>query len=243
LAVNCAQIKEDFMRAGQVMTSDVLSIPSEATVFDAAELLVGTGVSAMPVVDSTGRMVGIVSEADLLRRPEIGTEPRKSWLQRVFADDAAAVAEYVTLHSRRVRDVMSKPVITVQEDDALRHVADVMEKRQVKRVPVMRGDLVIGIVSRANLLQALLSRDPTATGLHPSDEQIRREVEAVVRKQPWTSPWPTNILVNAGVVHLWGFVPSAAALDAYRVAAENVTGVKKVKNHLRRMPASVGLAF
>ncbi|MBS0525744.1 MAG: CBS domain-containing protein [Proteobacteria bacterium] len=231
------------MRAAQVMTPDVLSISSDATVFDAAELLVGTGVSAMPVVDGTGRMVGIVSEADLLRRPEIGTEPRKSWLQRVFADDVAAAAEYVTLHSRRVRDVMSKPVITVQEDDTLRHVADVMEKRQVKRVPVMRGDFVVGIVSRANLLQALLSRDPTGAGPHPSDEQIRREIEAAVRKQAWTSPWPTNILVNAGVVHLWGFVPSAAASDAYRVAAENVAGVKKVKNHLRRMPASVGMGI
>jgi CBS domain-containing protein len=231
------------MRAAQVMTPDVLSISSDATVFDAAELLVGTGVSALPVVDGTGRMIGIVSEADLLRRPEISTEPRKSWLERVFADDAAAAAEYVTLHSRHVRDVMSKPVITVQEDDTLRQVADVMEKRQVKRVPVMRGDFVVGIVSRANLLQALLSRDPTATGLHPSDEQIRREVEAVVRKQPWTSPWPTNILVNAGVVHLWGFVSSGAALDAYRVAAENVAGVKKVKNHLRRMPASVGMGI
>lgn len=228
------------MRAAQVMTPDVLSISSEATVFDAAELLVGAGVSALPVVDGTGRVIGIVSEADLLRRAEIGTEPRKSWLQRFFADNAAAAAEYVTLHSRRVRDVMSSPVIAVQEDDTLRHVADVMEKRRVKRVPVVRDDVVVGIISRANLLQALLSRDPQSAA-HPSDEQIRRAVEAVVGKQPWTSPWPINILVNAGVVHLWGFVPSASASEAYRVAAENVAGVKKVKNHLRRTPASVGM--
>src|ERR1700760_4743221 len=107
------------MRTAQVMTSDVLSISSDATIFEAAELMVGAGVSAMPVLDSAGRMVGIVSEADLMRRPEIGTDPRKSWLQRFFADDAAAAAEYVTLHSQRVRDVMSKPVITVQEDDPL----------------------------------------------------------------------------------------------------------------------------
>src|SRR5512135_1357849 len=92
--------QEDFMRAAQVMTPDVLSISSEATVFDAAELLVGAGVSALPVVDGTGRVIGIVSEADLLRRSEIGTEPRKSWLKRFFADDSAAAAEYVTLHSR-----------------------------------------------------------------------------------------------------------------------------------------------
>ena len=229
------------MRAAQVMTADVLSVSSNATVFEAAELLVGTGVSAMPVVDKTGRMIGIVSEADLVRRAEIGTEPRRSWLGRVFGDESAAAKEYVTLHGRRVTDVMSKPVVTVQEDDTLGHVADVMAKHKVKRVPVLRGDLVVGIVSRANLLQALLSRDPQAASSHPSDEQIRRAVEAVVGKQPWTSPWPTNILVNGGVVHLWGFVASEAASDAYRVAAENVTGVRKVKNHLRRMPASVGM--
>jgi len=152
-----------------------------------------------------------------------------------------AAKEYVALHARRVTDVMSKPVVTVQEDDKLGHVADVMAKHKVKRVPVLRGDFVVGIVSRANLLQALLSRDPQGAGSHPSDDQIRREVEAVVGKQAWTSPWPTNILVSAGVVHLWGFVASEAACDAYRVAAENVAGVKKVKNHLRRMPASVGM--
>jgi len=229
------------MRAAQVMTSDVLSISSDATVFEAAELLVGAGVSATPVVDKTGRVVGIVSEADLIRRAEIGTEPHKSWLERVFGDEAAAAKEYVALHARRVTDVMTKPVVTVQEDDTLGHVADMMAKHKVKRVPVLRGDIVVGIVSRANLLQALLSRDPQAAASHPSDEQIRREVETVVGKQPWTSPWPTNILVNGGVVHLWGFVASQAASDAYRVAAENVTGVRKVKNHLRRMPAYVGM--
>jgi CBS domain-containing protein len=223
------------------MTPHVLSLSSDATVFEAAELLVGTGVSAMPVIDNTGRMVGIVSEADLMRRAEIGTEPHKSWLERVFSSEVSGAKEYVTLHSRRVVDVMSKPVLTVQEDDTLDRVAGVMAKHKVKRLPVLRGDLVVGIVSRANLLQVLMSRDPKAVGSHPADEQIRREVEAVVGRQPWTSPWPTNILVNAGVVHLWGFVSSEAASDAYRVAAENVAGVKKVKNHLRRMPAVVGM--
>jgi predicted transcriptional regulator len=177
----------------------------------------------------------------LIRRAEIGTEPRKSWLQRIFSDDAVSAAEYVTLHSRRVGDVMTKPVITVQEDDTLGHVADVMTRHKVKRVPVVRDGFVVGIVSRANLLQALLSRDPKEEGPHPSDREIRREVETVVSKQAWTSPWPTNIFVNSGVVHLWGFVSSEAASEAYRVAAENVAGVKKVKNHLRRMPASVGM--
>lgn len=231
------------MRAAQVMSPGILTISAEASVFDAAELLVGVGVSAMPVVDGTGRIVGIVSEADLMRRAEIGTEPRKSWLQRFFADDATTAAEYVSFHARRVRDVMTSPVITVQEDALLGEVADLMAKHKVKRVPVLRGDVAVGVVSRSNLLQALLSREPEATASRSSDDEIRREVEAVVAKQPWSSPWPANIVVNAGVVHLWGTVPSDAASSAYRVAAENVPGVKKVKNHMRLVPAAVAMGI
>lgn len=231
------------MRAAQVMSTAILSIASDATVYDAAEILVGTGVSAMPVVDDRGQMIGILSEADLIRRSEIGTEPRKSWFHRFFADDSAAAKEYVALHSRRVTDVMTKPVVTVQEDDTLGRVAEVMAEHKIKRVPVLRGNEIVGMVSRSNLLKALLSRDPQAPGSPASDEQIRRDVEAVVSRQPWTSSWPTNILVNAGVVHLWGFVQSDAAVDAYRVAAENVPGVTKVRNHLRPMPASAGMGI
>lgn len=231
------------MRAAEVMSPGILTISADASVFDAAELLVGAGVSALPVVDGTGRIVGIVSEADLMRRAEIGTEPRKSWLQRFFADDATTAAEYVSFHARRVTDVMTKPVVTVREDTPLGEVADLMAKHKVKRVPVLRGDVAVGVVSRSNLLQALLSREPEATASRSSDDEIRREVETVVAKQPWSSPWPTNIVVNAGVVHLWGMVPSDAASSAYRVAAENVPGVKKVKNHMRRVPAAVGMGI
>lgn len=231
------------MRAAQVMSPDVLSIPADATVFDAAEALVGAGVSAMPVVDGTGRMLGIVSEADLMRRAEIGTEPHKSWLQRMFSDDVTAAKEYVGLHARRVTDVMTSTVVTVDEDDTLGHVADLMARHKVKRVPVLSGTRVVGIVSRANLLRALLSRETEPSASGRSDEQIRRDVEAAVAGQPWTSPWPVNIVVNSGVVHFWGFVQSEAALEAYRVAAENVEGVGKVKNHMRRIPSSVNMGI
>lgn len=231
------------MRAAQVMSPGVLSVSADASVFDAAELLVGSGVSAMPVVNEAGRIVGIVSEADLMRRPEIGTEPHKSWLRRFFADDATAAAEYVSLHSRRVSDVMTKHVVTVLEDAPLGEVAEVMAKHKIKRVPVLRGDVIVGVVSRANVVQALLSRDPKSPASAPTDDRLRRDVQAAVTGQPWTSPWPVNIVVNAGVVHLWGFVPSEQASAAYRVAAENVAGVKKVKNHMRRMPAAVGMGI
>jgi hypothetical protein len=174
-----------------------------------------------------------------MRRAEIGTEPHKGWLSRAFADSAASAEEYIALHSRRVRDVMTAKVVTVTDETPLSEVAEVMARHRIKRVPVLRGDTLVGIVSRANLVRALLSRDPELAGSRPSDEALRRSVEAAVKGHAWTSPWPINILVNSGAVHLWGFVANDASCEAYRVAAENVPGVAKVRNHLRRIPSSV----
>lgn len=229
------------MRTAEYMSPCVISLPADATVFDAAELLISAGVSAVPVIDAAGTIVGIVSEADLMRRTEIGTTPHKSFLGRMLADDVRTAAEYTAFHSRNVRDVMTREVITVDVDAPLSEVADLMAKHKIKRLPVVCDKEVVGIVSRANLMQALLSREPVAPATPRTDEEIRKEVQTSVAKQPWSSPWPTNVVVNSGVVHLWGFVQSDAVSKAYRVAAENVSGVKKVKNHMRRMPASVGM--
>jgi CBS-domain-containing membrane protein len=229
------------MRVAEVMSPCVISVADDASVFDAAELLVGAGVSGAPVVDPSGSIVGIVTEADLMRRAEIGTEPHKSFLGRLFSDDAKAAAEYTAFHSHHVRDVMTRKVVTVDMDAPLSEAADLMAKHKVKRLPVLRDKEVVGVVSRANLLQALLSREPAAGQAPRSDDEIRKEVQSVVAKQPWTSPWPTNVVVNSGVVHLWGFVQSDVVANAYRVAAENVKGVHKVKNHMRRVPASANM--
>jgi CBS domain-containing protein len=235
--------QENIMQAAQVMSPGAYCVPANASVFDAAELMVNAEVSALPVLDSAGKLVGIVSEADLIQRPEIHTQPRKSWLQRLFAADASSASDYVGFHSRRVADVMTKNVITVQEDATLGEVVETMSQHRIKRVPVLCGEKLVGMLSRANLLQALLSREPQGTAAQRSDDELRRDIQAVVGKQPWASPWPINILVNSGVAHLWGFVPSEAASKAYRVAAENVAGVKKVKNHMRRVPSTVGMGI
>jgi len=229
------------MLAGKVMSPIVLAVSLDASIYEAAETMVSAEVSALPVVDGTGRMVGILSEADLMHRAEIGTEPRKGWLQRLLSDSTGAAHEYVVLHSRRVGDVMTREVVTVDEQTPLSEVARLMDHHKIKRVPVMRGDKVVGIVSRSNLLRALLSRDPQQPASAPSDEALRRAVEAAVKGQAWESAWPVNVIVNAGVVHLWGFVAGDATSTAYRVAAENVPGVQKVDNHLRRVPHNVGM--
>ncbi len=223
------------------MATVVVSVMADATVFDAAEILTSEHVSALPVIDDRGQLVGIVSEADLIRRAEIGTTPHKSWLHRWLDDDVTKAAEYVRSHSRRVRDVMTKTVVTVEEDATLADIAELMAKHGIKRVPVVQEGALVGIVSRANLLQALMSREPAGDLSRPSDAQLRRHVSDAVSKEGWTSAWPINIVVSAGVVHLWGFVQSEAVRNAYRVAAENVPGVKAVKNHMRTVPPSVNM--
>jgi len=227
------------MRASDIMTEQVVCLDHGATVFDAAELMLSGGVSALPVVDTRCKIVGIVSEADLMRRGEIGTTAQKSWLSRLVGDKETAAQEFVQSHSRRVADVMTRQVITAAEDTGLRELVDLMERHGVKRLPIVRQDVVVGIVSRADVLQALLSREPEDEADRVADEELRRAVEAALEKHGWISRWPTNVVANAGVVHLWGFVPGEDARRAYRVAAENVPGVKSVKSHLRSLPASV----
>ena len=227
------------MRAKDVMSNGVISIMADATVFEAAELLVGAQVSAVPVLDSTATIVGIVSEADLIRRAEIGTAPHKSWLLRMLADDFTTASEYVHSHSRRVKDVMTKAVITTTEDATLGEVAELMAKHNVKRIPVVRDGTLAGIVSRSNLLQALMWREPKTVESGQPDEELRHQVLEAVQKHSWASSGLTNVFVSESVVHLWGYVPNVAIHKAYRVAAENVPGVRAVKNHMRTMPASV----
>jgi CBS domain-containing protein len=229
------------MRAKDVMTDGVVCLHVSASVFEAAELMVGAGVSAVPVIDGEGKVVGIVSEADLMRRAEIGTTARKSWLSRFLASDAASAHQFVQSHSRRVAEVMTKEVVTAAEDTELGKLAELMETHGIKRIPIVRDGEVLGIVSRADLLRALLSQEPEGEADRPSDDELRRTVIAALSKHGWTSRWPTNVFVNAGVVHLWGFVPGENVEKAYRVAAENVAGVMRVKNHLRAVPASVGM--
>lgn len=229
------------MRARDIMSTDVVCIESTASVFDAAELLLSAGVSAAPVVNPKGTVVGIVSEADLLRRVEIGTAAKKSWLARLVSSEGAAAHEFVAAHGRRIADVMTREVVTAGEDTPLGELVELLERHKIKRIPIVRNGLLAGVVSRSDLLRAVLSREPDQPVLQPTDRALRELVVAALENQPWTSKWPVNVFANDGVVHLWGFVEGEEVRKAYRVAAENVPGVRRVKNHLRGLPASVGM--
>ena len=223
------------MQAIKVMTRTVVTVPADATVWAAADILLGARVSAAPVVDADGRMLGIVSEADLMNRPELGTVPSRSWLQRLLTDEAILARDYLRSHSHRVVDVMTRKVVSVDERTDLKEIAALMQKHQIKRVPVVRDGRVVGIVSRANLLQGLLAREPQPSGAAADDETLRIQVVGALAKHDWSSG-VSNVVVENGVVNVWGSVASPTVREAVRVAAENVPGVQRVVNKVVVLP-------
>ena len=226
------------MRANQVMSTSVVTVPAAASVYDAAFILLSAGVNAAPVINASGKLIGIVSEADLMYRPELGTVAKKSWLERLITDDAAAAREFIQSHSHRVTDVMTKVVVTAGPRTPLPEIAALMREHRVKCIPIVEGDAVVGTVSRSHLLQGLLAREP---GDVPAidDPKLRSNVIAALRKQGWASSGTANVVSENGVIHLWGYVNNPTVKKAYQVAAANVYGVRDVKNHLTIMPASV----
>ena len=177
-----------------------------------------------------GRLVGIVTEGDLLRRAEAGTERRHSrWSER-FSANSRLAAEYIKSHARRVEDIMTREVVSVRELATLAEIAELMETRRIKRVPVVHDGKIVGIVSRADLLQVLASRR-AATADEDNDRVIRERLLAELRKQEWANPTESTVVVSDGVVHFWGTVGSEEERRALRVVAENIPGVRGIEDH------------
>jgi CBS domain-containing protein len=225
------------MKTADVMTTRVISVPGDMPVNEVAKLLLENRISAVPVVDADGRLLGIVSEGDLMRREETGTEAHQSWWLSAFTRSDEAAEEFVKSHGRFARDVMTHAVVTVSEDTPLAEVAQTLERRGIKRVPVVRDGRVVGVVSRANLLQALAAAPaPAAPATAVDDATIRRRFLKTLDQQPWRATTHANVIVSDGVVHLWGLVPSEEQRDALRVLAENIEGVRAIEDNLRVQP-------
>ena len=169
------------LTARQVMTSPVAHVMTETPLQEIAKLLLREGISAAPVLDDGGHLVGMVSEGDLVRRAPAKNGTRRSWWLDLFERDAAHATEflnYLTIHGLRAKDVMSSEVISVNEQATIAQIAGLLEAHRIKRVPVMRDGKLVGIVSRANLLQALAHAMPLphrATG--SSRQQSKRRAE------------------------------------------------------------------
>jgi CBS domain-containing protein len=220
------------MKAADVRTGDVISVAGDTSVCDVARLLLDKKISAVPVVDGKGRLLGIVSEGDLLRRVETNTERTRSrWLELVTTSRDLA-AEYVKSHARRASDIMTTNVITASETTSLGDIVDMLEAHKIKRVPIVRDNIVIGIVSRANLLKALVAMADGDVAAELDDQAILQKLSAELHDRKWAKSTGIEIQVRNGVVHLSGTVMTDSARNALRIAAEGVPGVRAVEDHM-----------
>ena len=234
------------MRAMDVMTTDVITVDPDMTIQALASRLAERGISGAPVVNPSGSLVGIISEGDLLHRAEIGTarrhrERRRSWWLDHFASDLAR--EYVKSHGRTVNDIMTRDVVTVTEDTDLGEVAELLEEKRIKRVPVMRAGKIVGIISRANIVRAVGASKGTPQHEGEGDDRsIRAKLLAELGREEWAQLWPEDIIVRDGIVHFWiSEDEPVEKREALRVAAETTPGVRGVEEHA--VPAPLIPAF
>jgi CBS domain-containing protein len=221
------------MQAQDVMTTVVATIDAGATVQEAATLMLERGVSALPVIDRKERVVGVISEGDLVRRTEIGTGAARSWWLQLLTDSTAQ--EYLKTHGTSVSDVMTSPAVSVRRATPLHEVARLMEKHRIKRVPVLESGRLVGVVSRADLVRRLAMTPARTAPRASSDRALRRQVLKEVAKTCVDTVY-VNITVEGGTVHLWGGSRSAVDQKALRAAAKAVNGVRKVEDHTFVIP-------
>ena len=231
------------MKAKDVMTRKAISVAPEATVLQAARLMLQHHISGLPVLDKKGDLVGILSEGDFLRRRETKTERRRArWLEFLLGPGRVA-ADYVHSHGSKVSEVMTPEVKTIGEETALEDIVQTMEKNHIKRMPVLRGAKLVGIVTRSDLMHAMVSLARVAPSAPASDAAIRDRLLAEIQKQEWAPIATASVVVHDGVVELWGMIVDERQRDALKVAAENVPGVKTVKDHLVWIEPTSGITI
>jgi CBS domain-containing protein len=217
------------MKAAEVMESHVVSVRPETTVCDVARELVARKISAVPVLEDDGKLVGIVSEGDLIRRVESGTERHRSWWLELLTTSEQLATEYVKSHARYAGEVMTRQVVTVEEDTPLAKIAHLFEHHNIKRVPVVRNGKMVGIVSRLDLLHVLANLHSKSAPIM-DDAGIHAEVLRQLKPEHWFASAQVEISVRDGAVKIEGIVMSQEQRAAIRVAAENVPGVRNVSD-------------
>jgi CBS domain-containing protein len=223
------------MKARDVMVSPVITVKPSSSVKEVATTLLERRISAVPVVDDQGKLVGIISEGDLMHRSEAGTERQRSWWLLGWTGDETLAAEYVKAHARKVADVMTRNVITATPKTPLHEIAALLERNSIKRVPIVKDGQLVGIVSRANLIQGVASTRKELE-IPLSDTNIRDKLLAHLTSQEWAHTSLLNVTVSGGVVNLWGITNSDAERMAIRVAAESAPGVCDVNDNLVTQP-------
>lgn len=222
------------MRAVDVMMRNVVTVHPDTDIAEAVALLGKHDVSALPVVDADGRVVGLISEADLIRRVEIGTEKHLPWWMEAVTGASALATDFAKAHGKKVFEVMTRDVVSASEDTPLAEIATLFERKRIKRVPITRDGKLVGVVSRSNLIQALASAtaDPGVVSQEGKDREIRFELLGRLAEQHWTDFGSRNITVSSGVVHIWGLVGTEAEHKALLALAEEVPGVQRVVDEM-----------
>jgi CBS domain-containing protein len=220
------------MNASDVMTREIISVRPDTTVAEAIRMMLDNRISGLPVIDEAGRLVGILTEGDLLRRGETGTERhRPRWLEILMGPGRLA-EEYVRTHGRKIGEVMTRDPVSVTPDTSLKEIVELMERRRIKRVPVLDGEAPVGIISRADLLRGLAGALEATPVAAMSDAEIRERILAELARTAWVPRDGIAITVENGIVDLNGVILDEKERGALRVAAENVPGVRAVEDHL-----------
>lgn len=230
------------MKASDIMTTGVVSTKPECPLSEVLQMMLDRRISGLPVVNTSGKLVGVITEGDCLRRVETGTEIKRPLWREIFTGPEKLSQEYIHAHGRKVSEVMTPDPITVTEDTDVSEIIHLMEKNRIKRLPIMKADAVVGIVSRANVIRALAGLLRGAK-VNETDTKIRDNIIAEFRKLPWPANEFVDVKVKDSVVDLWGSFMAFRQDEAAVVAAENVAGVKEVRSHLSWVDPMSGMTI
>jgi len=226
------------MIAADIMTPDVVAVKADCTVYQIAELMVNRRISGIPVLGDDGKVLGIVTEADLLRRPELERHAHNSpgWLLRLFCGPESLAVRYVKSFGMYASEVMTAPVVVVDANTPVGEIARILDEKKIKRVPVVRSERLIGIVSRADLMRCIVASHKAWAEVDVQDDVIRDRLLEMLRHEAWATQSYTQVFVENGIVYLQGSAETEQQIKALVVAAENVHGVRSVANHIQLRP-------
>ncbi|HWL69286.1 MAG TPA: CBS domain-containing protein [Geminicoccus sp.] len=224
------------MLVRELMTTGVLSVSPTVPVKALVALLAERALPGVPVIDAANRLVGMVTESDLLRRLALSDEPQLTWFQSLFDNHDRAADRYARAHGVTAGDVMTRALWTVDENTTAERAARMLEEHKIRRLPVLREGQLVGMVSRTDLLRALFPSPANGITFATSDDSIRSAILASMRQQPWATAPLLSFEVGGGVVELRGYHRSEATRRALSVLIWEVPGVTRVLDNATEMP-------